>query len=255
MNEFVAKILRETVRPLRQIRSHTGAALSYSRYLSQMRQFGRMGGRVTYRRPMLRDFTDVAGVARGHYFHQDLLVASLIHQSGPTRHIDIGSRIDGFVAHVAAFRPIDVIDIRPLQQTGHPNVRFIQADMMDDGCVLPQADSVSCLHAIEHFGLGRYGDPIDPEGHKKGFRNILKMVEPGGTLYISFPIARRNEVHFNAHRTFHPLDIFNWTAEPRITLKRFDYVDDQGDLHRDADPFKQTLDVSYGCGIYTLGKG
>jgi hypothetical protein len=29
-------------------------------------------------------------------------------------------------------------------------------------------DSLSCLHALEHFGLGRYGDPIDPRGHEKG---------------------------------------------------------------------------------------
>ena len=55
-----------------------------------------------------------AGAASGHYFHQDLLVARDVFARNPTRHIDVGSRVDGFVAHVASFREIEVVDIRPL---------------------------------------------------------------------------------------------------------------------------------------------
>ena len=116
-------------------------------------------------------------------------------------------------------------------------------------------DSVSCLHAIEHFGLGRYGDPLDPQGHLKGFNNIIRMLKPGGMFYISFPIGRSNEVHFNAHRVFHPGDIFGWAEKPNcLMLRRFDYVDDQGQLHCEIDPMAAELDVSYGCGIYTFEK-
>jgi hypothetical protein len=116
-------------------------------------------------------------------------------------------------------------------------------------------DSISCLHAIEHFGLGRYGDPIDPNGHKKGFNNILRMLKLGGTLYISFPIANRNEVHFNAHRVFHPKDVFTWAENPwSIKLRRFDYVDDAGALRRDIDIENDRVEVVYGCGIYTFEK-
>jgi hypothetical protein len=51
--------------------------------------------------PILNEkFTD-SGVMKGHYFHQDLLIARGIYENKPHRHIDIGSRIDGFVAHVA----------------------------------------------------------------------------------------------------------------------------------------------------------
>jgi hypothetical protein len=65
-------------------------------------------------------------------------------------------------------------------------------------------DSISCLHAIEHFGLGRYGDPIDPEGHIKGFNNIVRMPKPDSRLFISVPIASRTQVCFNAHRVLRP---------------------------------------------------
>ena len=76
----------------------------------------------------------------------------------------MGSRIDGFVAHVAAFREIEVFDIRPLTHK-IPGVVFRRVDILD----LPEAlenycDSLSSLHALEHVGLGRYGDPIDAEG-------------------------------------------------------------------------------------------
>jgi hypothetical protein len=63
----------------------------------------------------------------------------------------------------------------------------------------------------------------------KGFNNILRMLKIGGTLYISFPIAQKNEIHFNAHRVFHPQDIYTWsqTQTPNnISLLQFDYVDD-----------------------------
>lgn len=224
------------------------------KYLSQRNRFRKLGGAITNSLPMFADYEEQAGSASGHYFHQDLLVASFIHQNNPMRHVDIGSRIDGFVAHVAAFRKIDVMDIRTLSGTGHRNISFIKADLMNKDNVKEEiTDSISCLHAIEHFGLGRYGDPLDPQGHIKGFNNIVRMLNVGGTLYISFPIGKANEVHFNAHRVFHPNDIFGWAEDVGcIDLQRFDYVDDAGDLHQDVDVRKEALSVVYGCGIYTF---
>jgi uncharacterized protein DUF268 len=229
------------------------AALRYlPKYWRQAREFRQLGGQITHRYPILYNYGGQAGTASGHYFHQDLLVASLIHNNNPRRHIDVGSRIDGFVAHVAAFRTIEIFDIRPLKHTGHQNISSVQGDLMDDARDLPTADSISCLHAIEHFGLGRYSDPLDPDGYKKGFKNLTRMLEPGGTLYISFPIGKQNEVHFNAHRVFHPLDIFNWNTDTTLRLKRFDFVDDGGELHQDVDLQNTLPNVFYGCGIYTF---
>lgn len=226
------------------------------KYVNSLLKFKKSGGNITDIYPVLSDFSEQAGTASGHYFHQDLLIASFIYKANPVRHIDIGSRIDGFVSHVASFRKIDVMDIRKLENTGHENISFLQANLMQPLAENENiADSISCLHAIEHFGLGRYGDPLDPFGHIKGFNNILKILKTGGILYISFPIGRKNELHFNAHRVFHPRDIFNWAApEFKLELLRFDYVDDEGKLHKDIDCINTDLDLSFGCGIYSFRK-
>src|ERR1700687_2885292 len=105
------------VRPLARLLLNIGtdprriAALrNYPNYRAQCRQFRKLGGTITHSYPILTDYDAAAGSASGHYFHQDLLVASFIHDKKPARHIDIGSRIDGFVAHVASFRNIEVMD-------------------------------------------------------------------------------------------------------------------------------------------------
>ena len=136
----------------------------------------------------LSDYADTAGTVNGHYFHQDLLVARLIHDQNPKRHIDIASRVDGFVAHVASYREIEVVDVRPLPKSEHENITFRQADLMNPQD-LGQTDSLSCLHAIEQFGLGHYTDPSAINGHIKGITNLVSLVSKGGRLYISFPIG------------------------------------------------------------------
>ena len=217
-----------------------------------MSAFKKAGGVVTHRYPIYTDFKEQAGTATGHYFHQDLLVATFINQAKPKRHIDVGSSMDGFVAHVASYRDIEVFDVRPLKNTGHDRIKFRQANLMVlDDSMTGICDSLSCLHALEHFGLGRYGDPIDPMGHIKGFNNFHKMLQSGGILYISFPIGK-SEVHFNAHRVFDPTEILDWSKN-LFELLRFDYVDDKGDLHCNASLVSPPT-LSYGCGIYTLKK-
>jgi SAM-dependent methyltransferase len=222
------------------------------RFLRDRREFKRQGGRIASYYPILMDYADSSGVASGHYFHQDLLVAQFILSADPASHADVASRIDGFVAHIAASRKIDVLDIRPLTSIAHPNINFVQADLM---LPLPHLaeryDSVSCLHALEHFGLGRYTDTVDVDGHLAGFNSILNLVKPGGTLYMSFPVGTAR-VEFNAHRIFDPADILDW-GKDRVRLLRFDYVDDQGDLHKEQ-PVSAAAGLQYGCGIYTLVK-
>ena len=62
-------------------------------------------------------------------------------------------------------------------------------------------DSLSCLHALEHFGLGRYGDPVDYDGYLKGFDNLYRILKPGGRLYFSVPMGPQR-IEFDAHRVF-----------------------------------------------------
>jgi hypothetical protein len=223
------------------------------RYIRDYLKFQKEGGVITDRYPILVDMLDEAGVANGHYFHQDLLVASRIFKANPRKHIDVGSSINGFVAHVASFRKISIFDIRPLKIDAHQNIEFTQIDFQN-GSDLPTeiCDSISCLHAIEHFGLGRYGDPIDPLGHIKGLNNLYSLLEPGGTLYISCPIGSSNQVHFNAHRVFEPTGILNWAPNLGLDLIRFNYVDDFGDLHQGLP--SETPNLEFGLGIYEFRK-
>ena len=232
---------------------HFARVIRIPRYLRERAKFKLGGGIISHTYPITNDYDNSAGTASGHYFHQDLLVAQFIFEANPKTHIDIGSRIDGFVAHVAAFRKIKIFDIRMLPDCGHPNIEFHQEDLMlwDVGNEI--TDSLSCLHTIEHFGLGRYGDSINPRGHIIGLENLVKMLAPNGTIYISFPIGKTNEVHFNAHRVFHPKDIFSW-APSSLELMRFDFIDDYGQLHKDFDVLNSNLVINHGCGIYTFKK-
>ncbi len=196
-----------------------------------------------------------SGTASGHYFHQDLLVARRIHDRNPQRHVDVGSRVDGFVAHVAAFRPLEVFDIRP-QSATVPNIVFRQADLMSDTGLVECCDSLSCLHTLEHFGLGRYGDPVDIDGHLEGFRQLASMVRPGGMFYLSVPIGPER-IEFNAHRVLGIRTILD-LAQPHFDLVGFSYVDDAGKLHENVElsnkDISQNLDCHYGCGIFEFRK-
>lgn len=195
--------------------------------------------------PIYGERSESAGTASGHYFHQDLLVAREIYSRKPIRHIDVGSRIDGFVAHLASFRQVEVVDIRPLPAI--QGIEFIQADIMN----LPMhlegaADSVSCLHALEHFGLGRYGDPVDFDGWLKGLESLTRMVQQGGRLYFSVPTAREQRIEFNAHRVFSLPFIRDRLAE-RFEISRCSFVQDDGSLTEDLDPCGADAERSFGA--------
>jgi len=207
--------------------------------------------------PCLTDRYAQSGVAIGHYFHQDLLVARKVFHNAPERHVDVGSRIDGFVAHVAAFREIDVVDIRNLISSAK-NIKFLRSDLMGElpGSLIGCCDSLSCLHALEHFGLGRYGDPIKIDGHLMGFRNLSRMVKTGGKLYLSVPIGPQR-IEFNAHRVF-SLGYLLDMVHGNYRLDSFSFVDDEGEIHENIplgqEQIANNCGCVYGCGILELTK-
>lgn len=202
--------------------------------------------------PYLFDFQEKAGNNSGHYYHQDYLIAKKLFLKNPSNHLDIGGRIDGFVSCVSIFRSLDVLDIRELRNF-NPNINFIKMDIINDE-PKKQYDSLTCLHTIEHFGLGRYNDPIDFSGHIKGLNNINKLLKKGGTFYFSTPISKLNRIEFNGQRVFSLLYL------KKILLKdykviEFYYVDDQGNLNQDVDmDFENTYNLKFGLGIFELIK-
>ena len=211
--------------------------------------------KITSLYPVLRDRFENNGNL-SHYFHEDLVVAQRIFENSPVRHVDVGSRVDGFVAHIATFREIEVFDIRP-QQVVVKNIKFVTADFMNIAPELHHyADSLSSLNVIEHFGLGRYGDPIDVDGHLKGLDSMYKVLKPGGKFYFSTPIGPQR-IEFNAHRAF-SLEYLLKIFEPKYVIDRFSYVDDASLLHRDVPLTPEAISSNLGCwfgfGIFEMTK-
>ena len=124
--------------------------------------------------PIIGDKYALAGMME-NYFWQDLWAAKLIIKSGIKKHFDIGSRVDGFIAHLlSAGLDITMIDVREFPQKVDGLYTIV-----DDATMLKQIEdksieSMSALCSLEHFGLGRYGDPIDPEACFKCFNNIKR---------------------------------------------------------------------------------
>lgn len=217
--------------------------------------------------PQLHDRYVEAGVTKSEYFWQDLIVARWIHAAKPKRHVDVGSRTDGFVAHVASFREIEVFDVRPIT-TEIPGVTFRQADLMDTAAMAAwqdgnagearYCDSLSCLHVLEHFGLGRYGDPIDPNGYKTGFANLASLLRPGGRFYLSTPIGQER-VEFNANWVFDPATILGLAHSSGLRLERFCVFNPRTGL-RDIETAEQREAIDklageyYNLGIFTFIK-
>jgi SAM-dependent methyltransferase len=200
--------------------------------------------------PCVVDRYQNAGSISKHYFYQDLWAARKVYQNNPEHHVDVGSRIDGFVAHLLTFRQVEVLDVRPMTSQV-PGMSFRQADLMQIDSV-PEAicDSVSCLHALEHFGLGRYGDPIAPEGHVKGLSALTKLLKPGGKLLLSVPIGKER-VEFNGHRVF-AVDTILALTKGDYDLISFSFINDQNEFYENV-----STDVSamtYGCGLFDLRK-
>jgi SAM-dependent methyltransferase len=200
--------------------------------------------------PCLLDRHADSGAYDRHYFHQDLWAARKIHAARPARHVDVGSRLDGFVAHLLTFMPVTVIDVRPLSSRVS-GLSFQQADATD---MAPFADgsiaSLSCLHALEHFGLGRYGDPVEPSAWARALGSFSRVLAPGGRLYLSLPVGRQR-LEFNAHRVFAPETILQ--ASRGLELLSFSAVNDAGDFAEDAEPSAYD-GARYACGMFELAK-
>lgn len=218
------------------------------------KQYDRLNTRKNFRLqrddlwPIITDKYDSAGKMH-NYFWQDLWAAKLIYKNRAKDHFDIGSRIDGFIAHLLAMDiNVTLIDIREFPSKVE-NLRTI----VDDATTLRQIEdesisSMSALCSLEHFGLGRYGDPIDPEACFKCFRNIQKKISGGGHLYLSVPIGREH-VEFNAHRVFYADTIIKEFGE--MKLLEFSCVA-EGSIEYNVDIHKYDTDPHNGEYRYGL---
>lgn len=187
-----------------------------------------------YMWPILKDKYAMAG-SMENSFWQDLWAAKYIIKSGVQSHFDIGSRLDGFIAHLlAAEIDVTMIDVREF-----PGEVERLHTIVDDATNLHQIadgsiESISALCSLEHFGLGRYGDPIDPEACFKCFANIQKKLKKGGRLYISVPIGKER-VEFNAHRVFYASTVvenFNTLCLEEFSCAANGQIESNVELHK-----------------------
>lgn len=229
------------------------------RFLKDWHEFSKNYCGILTLVPCLHDRYEEGGSTNTEYFWQDLLVARWIFEAKPDKHVDVGSRVDGFVAHVASYREIEVFDVRPIT-TQIDNIRFRQADLMNMADAPSVSggycDSISCLHALEHFGLGRYGDPIDVDGHARGFANMAKLLRSGGVFYLAIPVGRE-KVEFNANRIFDPRGIVSLAQENALSLQRLVVVAD-GSIVRNMPLTDEELSAlageDYNLGIFVFIK-
>jgi len=200
--------------------------------------------------PYLHDRNESAGDATGHYFWQDMMVAKRVLHAAPARHVDVGSRVDGLITHLLVFRDVDVVDVRPLEHEV-PGLTFILDDATSLESLADQSvESVSSLHAVEHFGLGRYGDPVDAKGHILGLRSLQRVLAPGGRLYLSFPVGAER-VEYNGQRVLSPtlpLDVLT-----ELTLERFVAIPSAGLPRKDISPM-DLVGTSGWCGLYEFSR-
>ena len=183
-----------------------------------------------------------------HYFYQQLWAFENVLRHKPIYHVDVAStyQMSGYLSKIVRTK---FIDLRPIK-TSLENLEILKGDILH----LPLKDnsvpSLSCLHVIEHIGLGRYGDPIDPDGMVKACVELRRILAPGGFLYVSTPIGKER-LCFNAHRISSPDTVTEYFKD--LNLISFSVVNDDGQFIQDAH-FSDYKDSNYACGMFLFNK-
>lgn len=155
----------------------------------------------------------------GQYFIQDIWGARRVLEHKPSVHYDVGSSVRGFIAHLLAQKQkIVLLDIRPMNNqfntsflsNGGGGITYFQENAtLLEHIADNSIESLSALCSVEHFGLGRYGDPIEPNAWEKALKSFQRVIKPGGKLFFSVPVADEDRLCFNAHRIYKPQTIID----------------------------------------------
>lgn len=155
------------------------------------------------------------------YFYQDAWAFGKIVKKQPAFHIDVGSHFK-FVALLSRVVKVTMVDIRPLSLP-LDTLEFRQGSITHLPFEDASVPSVSSLCVVEHIGLGRYGDPLDPSGAEKAIAELKRIVQPEGDLYLSVPLDNETRVCFNAHRTFRENDLMRLFKPFEVCEQRYIY--------------------------------
>jgi hypothetical protein len=199
--------------------------------------------------PCLDDRTDKTTFDHHYVFHT-AWAARVLAQTKLEKHIDISSSLY-FCSIASAFIPIDFYDFRPAP-LNLTNLTCGAADLTALSFANNSIKSLSCMHVIEHIGLGRYGDPLDPNGDIKAVNELKRVVSIGGNLLVVVPVGSPR-IMFNAHRIYsfaQVRDLFDG-----FSLKQFALITDEpsNGLILNADPSFADIQ-KYGCGCFWFVK-
>lgn len=225
-------------------------ALRLPRYLRDWVLFARSKGaepmRFSDSYPCLADWTSSTPFDP-HYYYQGAWLARRLAARRPQGvHVDVGSSVLT-VSVLSAFIDVAFVDRRPLE-SNLSGLHSLAADINQLPFAPRSVDSLSCLHVIEHIGLGRYGDPVAGQDCIRAAQALSALIAPGGRLYLSTPVGRER-ICFNAHRVFDPKSII--AMMDGLLLEEFSLVDDSGRLHEFA-PLESASQYDYGCGLFVF---
>lgn len=224
---------------------------NYFRFFNDMRRFNRFStiNRAKFRNiyPQLWDATKTTPFD-AHYLYQALWASGKIYTINPKYNVDIGSQIQ-FASTLGINIPTIYMDFRPVNIKAK-NFLSTAGDIMHLPFQNNSIESLSCLHVIEHIGLGRYGDKLDPQGHLEGINEIKRVIANNGNLIISTPVGQER-ICFNAHRIFNPIEFLSYFQE--FQMLEFSFVDDQDNFHEKAN-LQDAAKQRYACGMFWLRK-
>ena len=203
------------------------------------------------RYPCLHDKTTTSGFDR-HYIYHPAWAARILANTKPKLHIDISSTLY-FCSIVSAFVPVKFYDYRPANlrlsnlSTGSVDITSLP---FEDASI----ESISCMHVVEHIGLGRYGDALDPDGDLRAISELKRVLAANGNLLFVVPVGGVPQIMFNAHRIYSFEQVAECFAD--LELMEFALIPDNpnlGDLVLDAS--RELVDeCSYGCGCFWFRK-
>ena len=173
-----------------------GFGVGYLKYIS-LQQNAAFSTSVMDWYPCLSDNTEITPLDPV-YFYQDAWAAGKIFNNKPAHHYDVGSAAKT-IAIISQFVPTTMVDIRPIKLQME-NLFFIKGSIIELPFDNDSIESISSLCVVEHIGLGRYGDHLDQYGSEKAISELIRVTKPGGKIYFSVPVERKNKVYFNGHR-------------------------------------------------------
>lgn len=174
--------------------------------------------------PQIKDRTTTTEI-NYHYIYHPAWAARILHNINPKKHVDISS-ILYFNVIVSAFIPIDFYDFRPAN-ISLDNLFCGKEDLLNLSFPDDSIESISCMHTVEHIGLGRYGDAIDPDGDVKAIKEIKRVVAPGGSVLFVVPLSGNPRIEYNANRVYSYKQILGMFGG--FDLKEFSLIVQEGD--------------------------